>query len=140
MHLAGLDGWEPGSARPGSEADVQNETRLLASKLGMRLWRNNVGAYTTDTGSQVRYGLSNDSAKMNAVVKSSDLIGIREVRITPDMVGTSIGQFVAAECKERKWKYSGKPREVAQMKFITLVLSMGGAGGFISDENQLGVL
>ena len=121
----------------GSETRVQTSIRLEASQKGARLWRNNVGATTTDEGSFIRYGLANDSKKMNAVLKSSDLIGIRPVTITAVMVGTIIGQFVAREVKPEQWTYTATKREVAQLNYLELVAGLGGDACF---ANKVGTL
>lgn len=129
---------DPQSAPTGqSEAAVQQLVRLEASRLGMRLFRNNVGACKDDTGRVIRYGLCNDSAQMNKAVKSSDLIGIRPVIITPDMMGHTIGQFVAREVKRPGWSYRGTDREVAQQAFGQLVLKLGGDFKFCTGEGSL---
>lgn len=129
---------DPQSAPTGqSEAAVQQLVRLEASRLGMRLFRNNVGACKDDTGRVIRYGLCNDSAQMNKAVKSSDLIGIRPVIITLDMVGHTIGQFVAREVKRPGWSYRGTDREVAQQAFGQLVLKLGGDFKFCTGEGSL---
>jgi len=120
-----------------SEAAVQQLVRLEASRLGMRLFRNNVGACKDETGRVIRYGLCNDSAQMNKAVKSSDLIGIRPVIITPDMMGHTIGQFVAREVKRPGWSYRGTDREVAQQAFGQLVLKLGGDFKFCTGEGSL---
>lgn len=129
---------DPQSAPTGqSEAAVQQLVRLEASRLGMRLFRNNVGACKDDTGRVIRYGLCNDSAQMNKAVKSSDLIGIRPVVITPDMMGHTIGQFVAREVKRPGWSYRGTDREVAQQAFGQLILKLGGDFKFCTGEGSL---
>ena len=109
-----------------SEAAVQTRVRLDEVRRGGRLWRNNVGAAYMKGGGFLRYGLANESAQMNKVIKSSDLIGLRPVRITPHHVGTTIGQFVAREIKDGNWTYSGTEREIAQLAFGTLVIKLGG--------------
>ena len=119
------------------EAQLQNDVRLEASRLGMRLWRNNVGVAVNRNGRPVRYGLCNDSAAMNKQLKSSDLIGIQPVLITEDMVGTTIGQFVAYECKAPGWTLKNTEHEQAQQRFIALVISLGGMARFISDIEEL---
>jgi len=114
-----------------TEADVMALARIEASRAGARLFRNNVGAAYTDNGDFIRYGLANDSAKLNVVIKSSDLIGIRPVLITPNFVGHTIGQFIARECKAPGWTFAGTERERAQLRFIELVISLGGDAKFI---------
>ena len=47
---------------PVIEAEVQNQVRLLASKEGWRLWRNNVGAGELQNGSFVRWILETRGA------------------------------------------------------------------------------
>lgn len=120
-----------------SEAAIQQLIRIEASQKGLRIWRNNVGACTDQNGNFIRYGLANDSATMNKAFKSSDLIGIRPVLITPDMVGKTIGQFVAREIKKENWTYKGTQREQAQLAFINLIKEMGGDACFANGEGTL---
>jgi hypothetical protein len=120
-----------------SEAAVQTAVRLEASRVGARLWRQNVGACKDDTGRMIRYGLCNDSAALNKRIKSSDLVGIRPVIITPDMVGHTIGQFIAREIKKPSWHYTGTDREKAQLAFGELVISLGGDFAFANSEGTL---
>lgn len=117
---------------PGSEASTVAARRLAASQRGARAWRNNVGAYVDERGNHIRYGLANDSAPLNARVKSSDLIGIEPVLIEPQHVGTTIGRFFAEECKRPGWKYKGDAHERAQLTFLQLVNALGGRGEFKS--------
>lgn len=116
-----------------TESALQARIRQIYSERGWRLWRNNVGAFKTTDGGFVRYGLCNDSAAMNKRLKSSDLVGIRPVTVTDAMVGKIIGQFVAIECKHPGWQYKGTDRERAQLRFLDLILSLGGYGRFESD-------
>jgi hypothetical protein len=124
----------PDLATPGrSEAAVQAAVRVAASRAGMRVWRNNVGAiHDPEAGVHIRYGLANDSAQVNAVVKSADLIGIRPRVILPADVGHTIGQFVSYECKHEGWRFTGSPRERAQEAWARLVVSLGGEARFVA--------
>nr|DAI72793.1 MAG TPA: Nuclease [Caudoviricetes sp.] len=133
--MVGLD--VPRSTKNTPEARVQDEARLLASKMGWRLFRNNVGVLKDERGVPVRYGIANDSPAMNKRIKSSDLIGIRPVVITQDMVGSTIGQFVAREVKKAGWKYKGTEHEQAQLAFGTLIIGLGGDFKFYSGEGEL---
>ena len=127
---------EPEHVATGSEGAVQTAQRLHASSGGGRLWRNNVGATMTPEGSFVRFGLCNDSKKMNGIIKSSDLIGIRPVLICPHHVGMVIGQFVARECKAPGHVFRSTPRERAQLKFLLLVIGLGGDASFVDSVSN----
>lgn len=120
-----------------SEGAIQNTVRLEASRKGIRLWRNNVGACTDRHGNFIRYGLANDSKKINDLIKSSDLIGLRPVTIQQHHVGQIIGQFVAREVKAGNWSYTGSDREEAQLRFLELVASLGGDAAFANSEGTL---
>jgi hypothetical protein len=63
---------------------------------------------------------------MNAVIKSSDLIGI----------GPG-GQFISLECKKPGWRYRGTAREMAQLKWHQLIISMGGLAQFVTGKEDL---
>lgn len=120
-----------GSART-DEAAVQGRVRLEAAQLGLRLWRNNVGALVDERGVPVRYGLANDTKALNKAIKSADLIGIRPVLITQAHVGRTLGQFVSRECKPAAWSWGGTEREIAQQKWAQLVIACGGDAAFVT--------
>ncbi len=118
------------------ESAATSHIRLDAAYQGVDLWRNNSGAFEDATGRWVRYGLCNESAALSEKIKSSDLIGICPVVITPDMVGQTIGVFVAVETKPSDWT-PPKPtnlkefaRYLAQKKFHDIVKKSGGFAGF----------
>lgn len=121
------------------ESEVLNIVRLEASKKRVYLWRNNVGATHTESGSFIRYGLANDSKAMNAMLKSGDLIGIRPITIEAWMIGGVIGQFVSRECKASTWKESKKPnaREKAQIAWRDLIRKLGGDAEIVTKEGSL---
>lgn len=129
---------DPASEAAGkSEAWVQSVVRLEASKKGVKLFRNNVGALKDEGGRLVRYGLGNDSAKLNQVLKSGDLIGIRPVLIEAHHIGQVFGQFVSREVKAPGWQYTGSGREPAQAAWANLINSCGGDAAFATGEGTL---
>ena len=127
----------------GSEAHVQQMVRTEVARRGALSWRNNVGATPArcpDCNAQqvpVRYGLANDSTRLNQRIKSSDLILAIPRLIGPEHVGTTIAQFGALECKRESWKYTGNPREAAQAAWLALVSKLGGYARFTTGEVTL---
>lgn len=109
-----------------SEAGVQSRVRVEASQRGIYTWRNNVGAGRVDGNRFMRWGLANDSSQLNEKIKSGDLIGLRPLRITGDMAGKVVGQFVSRECKHGAWKPDGSVECMAQMAWATLINLNGG--------------
>jgi hypothetical protein len=96
------------------EAKVQNDIRIALGAGPARLWRNNTGALKDAQGRLVRYGLCQGS---------SDLIGLRTITITPDMVGQTVAVFTAIEVKDR-----GRATP-EQQAFIAMVQQAGGLAG-----------
>ena len=88
----------------------------------MRLWRNNTGALVDQQGRFVRFGLCKGS---------SDLIGLRALEITPELVGQRLAQFVALEIKTG----SGTVRP-EQRAFLRLVHQLGGVGAVCRSIEQ----
>lgn len=140
---------------PASEAGVQARLLLEAPARGVRLWRNNVGAgFMIDMeylkkqrrdlynelikiGNFVRFGLANESKNMNEIIKSSDLIGIRPVKITKEHLGRRLGVFVARDVKPANWTYKDTAHEKAQLNFLTFVARMGGDAAFANGPGSL---
>jgi hypothetical protein len=119
------------------ETPVQQRVRLRAAYMNIELWRNNSGVLKNEFGTPVRYGLANDSAALNKAIKSSDLIGVMPVVITADMVGKTVGVFVAAECKPTDWHLTpGDERGQAQARFHGIVRKAGGIAGFVTSEED----
>ena len=96
------------------ELAIQNAIRLEHGAGPARLWRNNTGALKDQAGRLVRYGLCPGS---------SDLIGLRQVVVTPDMVGQTLAVFTAIEVKDR-----GRLTP-EQQAFLTMVTQAGGLAG-----------
>lgn len=144
-----LDVNNPGRS---SEARAQQATRMDIARQGAMSWRNNVGATKAEethvcpacsyrfkvVRQPVRYGLGNDSAKLNANLKSHDLILAIPRVITPAMVGTTIAQFGSVECKREGWVFNSKdPREVAQAKWGFLLTGVGAFSAFSTGKVRL---
>lgn len=127
---------KPGNPKT-EEAVVQQQIRLEASRQGARLWRNNNGAAMDKAGRLIRYGLGNDSAKLNKHMKSSDLIGITPVKMTPAHVGRTVGVFTSIEVKKGSWIYKGTERELAQAQWLNLVILLGGIAMFANKKEDI---
>lgn len=126
-----------GESKDMSESGVQSRVRLEAPKNGVYLWRNNVGAgKLVEGGRFVRFGLANDSERLNSVVKSGDLIGIRPIVVTQAMVGHRVGQFVSREIKRADWKFSGSLRECAQLQWANVINAAGGDAKIVSGSGS----
>ncbi|AWY02833.1 hypothetical protein [Alteromonas phage JH01] len=123
------------------EQVAQDDVELAAPSCNCRLLRNNSGALKDSEGRTVRFGLGNISKRVNDQSKSSDLIGITEVVITPEMVGKKVGIFTAIEVKppgfKVREKYPPKSREAAQERFLQFVRGKGGFGGFATSGEDL---
>jgi hypothetical protein len=116
------------------ESEILSKIRDACSRGAVRLWRNNVGkgvmiqhkhAQTRQaiisecielakrrggSGARITYGLQ---------VGSGDLIGLRVVEITPEMVGRKVAVFASCEVKTDTGRES--PEQVAWREFIASV-------------------
>lgn len=121
------------------ESQVQQEVQIEAMNFNCNLMRNNSGALLDKEGRSVRFGLGNISKKQNENIKSSDLIGITKVTITPEMVGKTVAIFTAIEVKKEDWNHNKKldKRETAQFNFIQWVNENGGIAGFVNCVSNL---
>ena len=99
------------------ETVLQQNIRLaLGQEKNLRLFRNQVGQLPDPrTGRYIQFGLAKGS---------SDLIGFKTVKVTPDMVGQEIAQFVSLEIKTE----SGKLTEM-QHNWLQKVKTSGGIVG-----------
>lgn len=120
-----------------TEEAISINVRYEAARKGVLLFRNNVGALQDKTGRYVRYGLANDSSKINEKIKSGDFIGVRPVLITGQHIGHTIGQFVSREIKHGDWYYTGADREPAQLKWAEIINGAGGDAAFTTGEGSL---
>lgn len=116
----------PTTQRGEGEAHTQAMIRLDAAEHGRALWRNNNGVLPDKNGRPVRFGLGNDSKKINEVFKSSDLIGITPMNYGGHLVGV----FTAIEVKHEDWTGPTTERDKAQANYMNTVKAMGGFATF----------
>ena len=100
-----------------SETKLQQEIRLALGTIpSLRLFRNQVGQLPDPrTGRYVQFGLAKGS---------SDLVGFKTIKITPEMIGQEVAQFVSIEIKTER----GKLTEV-QQNWLQKVHDSGGIVG-----------
>jgi len=100
-----------------AETTLQQQIRLaLGTRTDLRLFRNNTGTLPDPrTGRPVQFGLARGSA---------DLIGLRTVTITPDMVGQQVAVFTSIEVKTPTGRVS--PDQTA---WLNMIQSLGGIAG-----------
>lgn len=101
-----------------TETPILQEIRLALCNGPVRLYRNNNGKLEDKRGRWVTFGL---------FPGSGDLIGWRTVRITPEMVGQSIAQFISIEVK-RPGARTDKKRAEDQKNWRDAVNAAGGVG------------
>lgn len=115
------------------ENSVSQRSQLEVARLGGLPQRNNVGGCLDQSGRLIRYGLMNSSKKENERIKSSDLICIVPITITPEMVGMTIGCFVALETKHSEWHMTPNDTHAqAQAEYHRVVRLHGGRAGFVT--------
>lgn len=110
------------------ETQIQQQIRLaVGQRSDLRLFRNNTGSLPDPrTGRPIQFGLAKGSA---------DLIGIKQVTITPEMVGQTIGQFVSLEVKTPTGRVTPQQRN-----WLTMIRKFGGLAGVVrsvSDALQI---
>lgn len=106
------------------ESEVTTRVRLALQKLGVTLWRNNIGSYKDHRGTWVRYGICNPGG--------SDCIGLTEHVIRPEDVGRKVAIFTAIEMK----RSNGGRLSEAQQLFLSFIKERGGIAGVAHSEDE----
>jgi len=132
----------------GQETTLTRKIQLaLGKRQNFRIFRNNsgkcwIGASKKFTQPQTVNVKAGDVLVQQAryfdaglCVGSSDLIGMKSVIITPDMVGKTMAVFTAIEVKTPTGKISPE-----QVNFLNMVKKMGGLGIICRDENNIPIL
>jgi hypothetical protein len=106
------------------ERDIINDVRLeWGRRADVRLFRNNVGVLPRPEGGMLTYGLC---------IGSSDLIGLKSIIVTPEMVGERVALFVALE-----GKVHGSYPSPEQRAFIAMVKVLGGRAGVFRNDDDV---
>jgi hypothetical protein len=98
---------------PPSETDLLRALQLDATQRGLRLFRNNCGAFRKPDGAVLRYGVGSPGG--------SDLIGWTPHVVTATDVGRTLAVFTSVEGK----RLPRRPT-VDQMRFLEAVDAAGG--------------
>jgi len=109
-----------------SETNLVKKIQIAFSRLGARVFRNNIGMLEDKRGSKVRYGLCTGS---------SDLIGWTPVVITQAMVGSRVAVFTSVEAKSDKGKL--RPE---QMAWLTVIEAAGGIAMLVRSESEATIM
>ena len=125
------------------ETNLQNQIRVgIQEQIGsnIRTYRNNTGEAWQGKSSRTSLGhvVIEDPQRVKYGLKkgSSDLIGIYQIEITPEMVGKKIGIFTAIEIKTEKGVVSKEQKD-----FINTITKLGGiAGTARSVEDAVGLI
>jgi hypothetical protein len=116
-----------------TEIDIQRRIQLALSDRDTRLWRNNVGNAWQGQAEPIKDGsviLHNARRiQFGLCPGSGDLIGLRAVTITPEMVGRRVAVFCSVEVKSRTGRASDE-----QFAFCETVKSLGGMAGIVRNE------
>lgn len=129
----------------GKETNLVRKIMLALGKdPKVRIFRNNVGSGYIGASKKFSHPQTVNVKSGDVLIQnaryfdaglcpgSSDLIGLKAIKITPEMVGTEIACFVAVEVKFP----SGRVQE-NQINFLDMVKKLGGRGIICRDENNI---
>ena len=110
------------------ETAIMHRIMLALSEAGCTVWRNEtagawVGRVIHKDGHQVTLSGAR-LIRFGVATGSSDIIGIMPTVITPDMVGQTLGVFLAVEVKTATGRATKE-----QLQFIESVQRAGGVAG-----------
>lgn len=126
-----------------NEKTLLSNIQVIASRMGARLFRNNVGTAWSgrvtriNKPTTVKLGAGDvvirgaRAIKFGLCVGSSDLIGWTPVTIQDDMVGKTIAVFTAVECKTGMVKTTKE-----QLDFVQTVNRAGGKAGIVRKVSE----
>jgi hypothetical protein len=122
------------SAAPGSAwkrgwvfyKSIQQHIRIACSTGATRLFRNNTGTLRDQHGRPVQFGLCKGSA---------DLIGWKQVTVTPEMVGQQVAVFLSIEVKTPTGRI--RPEQRAWMETVQSAGGIAGVARSVEDALRL---
>jgi hypothetical protein len=118
------------------ETNVMRLVMIRASELGARLMRNNVAKAWVGEARVMGNDtvLITNARRLHAGlgIGTSDLIGWMPVKITPEMVGSTVAVFVGAEVKAAKGRATDEQKD-----FISTVHNSGGIAGVVRSESDI---
>jgi len=127
-----------------TEADIMRRLQKLATTLGGRLFRNNVGKAWIGRDEEIRETKRVLVYAGDVVIRqgrrfhaglapgSGDLIGFMPVKITADMVGTVVAVFASPEIKTPTGRATTE-----QADWIAMVQRFGGFAGIARNDEDL---
>lgn len=116
-----------------SEFKIMQDIQVFASKLGCRLFRNNVGLGWVGKSVRIDRRMTVQVDAGDVIVKharplhaglclgSSDLIGFTPIVVTESMIGQTFAVFTAAEIKDSNGRATKE-----QAAFLAMIHDMGG--------------
>lgn len=111
-----------------TETEIQRDIQTRLVGPDVRLWRNTVGHGWQGIVSRLPDGSvlirRPRAITFGLAPGSSDLIGLRSVLITPEMVGQRVAVFLAVEVKTERGRATDE-----QLSFIGMVNALGGRAG-----------
>lgn len=144
--LFGLLGYAPDvpdTCQGKDESYIQSSIRLAAPMRGFNLGRNNRGALPNEAGVPIRFGWLNDTAALDKVCKTGDLLGYQSgwFRDFETFEPVKVAVFTMIECKKAAWRgfNPNDKREAAQMRAIEMVVAGGGIAQFSTGQLPPGV-
>jgi len=110
------------------ETVIQQQIRLaLGARTDLRLFRNNTGTLPDPrTGRPIQFGLAKGSA---------DLIGLRTVTITPEMVGQRLAVFTSIEVKTQTGRLT--PEQKGWLEMVQRRGGLAGVARSVQDANEI---
>lgn len=126
-----------------NESEIGKKIQLLATKLGLRLFRNNTALAWVGKAFHAKHIQTITVNPGDVVIRSarplhaglcvggSDYIGWYPLTISHDMVGLTVAIFSGVEIKS-----PGKRATKEQQNFIDVIKSSGGLGIVVSSESE----